>query len=401
VTGTATASRLEPDRIVGEVAGAVGLAEGEAGVRDVIRTVARHEPVAVRGISRTTELPVPFVAAICNELRKRGVVSVHRPVQLTSRGRRLFAAAALRLPVDAVCPTCAGREIVVPRRLSPAAEQLAKLAEGAPSARLELDQTHCTVETKLRRVLTMYEAGALDGRTVMLLGDDDLTSLAIKLVVEQLGLGATLAGLIVVDVDSAVLDYLRKQLRGAPFPVDCVHQDLRVPLPSALRGVAQTVFTDPPYTERGAELFLSRTAQATAPGRADVFLSFGARRPQDTLAVQRAISSMGFVVRTLVRNFNEYLGAGALGGTSHLYHLRTTSELRPLVDGTYDGPLYTGEFREPARPYRCTVCRQSTRVGPSERWQTIAALRQDGCPHCGGAVFIPRARTKREHRHHK
>jgi predicted methyltransferase len=62
---------VETSRIVGEVAVAVGLAEGEAGVRDVLRVVARREPVAVRKVSRATELPVPIVSAICNELRKR------------------------------------------------------------------------------------------------------------------------------------------------------------------------------------------------------------------------------------------------------------------------------------------------------------------------------------------
>jgi hypothetical protein len=57
---------------------------------------------------------------------------------------------------------------------------------------------------------------------------------------------------------------------------------------------------------------------------------------------------MGFVVRSLVRNFNEYVGAGVLGGTSHLYHLGTTAELRPLVAGEHSGPLYTRDLR--ARP---------------------------------------------------
>ena len=64
----------ESARIVHEVAASVGLAEGDAGVRDVVRAAARLEPVAVRKISRVTELPIPIVSAICNEFRKRGVV---------------------------------------------------------------------------------------------------------------------------------------------------------------------------------------------------------------------------------------------------------------------------------------------------------------------------------------
>jgi predicted methyltransferase len=277
--------------------------------------------------------------------------------------------------------------------LAPVAAELAALAESAPPARVELDQAHCTVETKLRRVLALYEAGALDERHVLLLGDDDLTALAIRLVVEQFGPGA-LRGLAVVDVDPALVAYLRDGLRGAPFEVECVAHDLRDPLPERLRGWADTVFTDPPYTRPGAELFLSRAAQATAGrARADVYLAFGPKRPEEALDVQQAIAAMGFTVRSLVRNFNDYLGAGSLGGASHLYHLATTRRLRPLHEGRYDGPLYTGDLRPPLRAYRCRSCGLVRRVGRGRTWPTIGALKRAGCPRCRGAAFVPLPRS--------
>ena len=49
------------------------------------------------------------------------------------------------------------------------------------------------------------------------------------------------------------------------------------------------------------------------------------------------------MTQRLSRDFNDYVGAGVLGGTSHLYHLAATSELRPLVTGSYHGPLYTAD----------------------------------------------------------
>jgi predicted methyltransferase len=384
------------ERIVGDVASVVGLAEGEAGVRDVIRTVSRLEPVAVRAVSRATELPVPFVSAICNELRKRGIVSAHRPVQLTARGRDLFGSNSLRLPLEAACGSCSRRGIVVPPSLEPLARELAAFADAAPPPRLEIDQTHCTVETKIRRVLALYEAGALEDRRILLLGDDDLTSLAISLVVQQLGSRATLRGVAVVDVDPALVDFLRRALVDAPFPVEVVRHDLREPLADTLVGWADTVFTDPPYTSSGASLFLSRAVEATAGRvRADVFLSFGPRKPEETLELQRAIADMGFVVRSLIRNFNDYVGAGSIGATSHLYHLATTADVRPLVGGRYDAPIYTGELRDPGRSYRCKGCGLSKKVGPGRRWSTVHALKQDGCPRCRGTSFAPLPRTRR------
>lgn len=384
---------MNGDRIVGDVAATVGLDEGEAGVRDVLRAVVRFEPVAVRKLSRATELPVPFVSAICNELRKRGVVSTQRPVRLTPRGRDVFGGFAPAHVMDACCPTCAGREIVLPPALTGAVRRLAVLAKQAPPPRLELDQVHCTVETKVRRVLAMYEAGALADRRILLLGDDDLTSVAIGLVADHLGPGLPIRGVVVLDVDPAVLSFVRHALRGASFPVECVTHDLRDPLPVPLRGAADTVFADPPFTSQGAALFLARAAEAVGrPGR-DVFLAFGSSRPATALALQRTIAERGFVVRRLIRNFNEYVGAGILGGTSHLYHLASTAELRPAGTGRHDGPLYTADFREAVRRYRCKRCAVIQRVGRGRTWSSVNALKESGCPRCGGTRFVPLARA--------
>jgi len=49
------------------------------------------------------------------------------------------------------------------------------------------------------------------------------------------------------------------------------------------------------------------------------------------------------VNQQLTRDFNNYLGAGVLGGTSHLYHLAATDELASAVTGTFAGPLYTAD----------------------------------------------------------
>ena len=43
---------MDLDTVVAEVAAAVGLAEGEAGVRDILAATASAEPAAVREISQ-------------------------------------------------------------------------------------------------------------------------------------------------------------------------------------------------------------------------------------------------------------------------------------------------------------------------------------------------------------
>jgi predicted methyltransferase len=334
---------LEAPVIVREVAAAVGLAEGERGVRAVLAAVARLEPVSTRRLARTVDLPVPIVASVCGELRKRAVVAEERPTQLTPLGRALYAAGGLDVHRAATCPRCAGRGLVVRAELKPLLAEMKQIAWAAPPARPELDQCHCTPETKLRRVLALHEADALVGRRVLFLGDDDLTSLAIERVVRRLGSTASIARLAVVDVDPAVVEHVSRALAAAPFPMLCLELDLRDPLPPSLRGAFDTVVTDPPYTVAGARLFLARAAEALDATGGDVFFSFGSRRPGVALLVQRAIAELGFTIVRVQRDFNEYVGAGVLGGTSSLYHLSAASELRRVVADRYDGPLYTAD----------------------------------------------------------
>jgi N4-bis(aminopropyl)spermidine synthase len=388
---------MDVDTAVTEVAAAVGLAEGEAGIRDILSALLSAEPAAVREVARLAELPVPIVAAVCAELRKRGIVDTQRPVRLTAAGRDALRAVAGGAVVRAGCPACGGRGVVIPEELAGLAGRLQPAADGAPGARAELDQTHCTVPTKISRVLRMHEARALAGQRIVLLGDDDLISAAIAGFAAWAGHPAMIRRLTVIDTDQAVLDWAGQQVAAAGGQAELVLHDLREPLPAGLAGEFDVAVTDPPYTVAGAELFLSRavTALAPAPGR-HVFFSFGARRPDQTLAVQRSIAAMGLAVRSLTAGFNEYLGAGVLAGASNLYHLRTTGEARPLIEDRYDGPLYTADNRAAAlRPYRCASCKAVHEVGPGARWAQIAALQAAGCPDCGGSTFRPLALVQR------
>ncbi len=262
---------MDVDAVVAEVAQAVGLAEGRSGVSDIMRAIARAEPVAAREVSRLAELPVPLVTAVCNELRKRGVVDRGRPVRLTPEGR-----AALGRPepgtglpeISGRCPCCSGTGVALPDAAAALTEDLARRCAGGPAAKLELDQAHCTVPTKIRRVLRMHEAGALDGKAIIVLGDDDLTAVAMAAFAALPGSATRIRRLTVLDTDADVLSFIAERVAGTGTEVELCQHDLREPLPSRLTGAFDVACTDPPYTVAGAELFLSRAVSAlsTDPG---------------------------------------------------------------------------------------------------------------------------------------
>ncbi|MDR6973957.1 putative methyltransferase/ribosomal protein S18 acetylase RimI-like enzyme/DNA-directed RNA polymerase subunit RPC12/RpoP [Streptomyces sp. 3330] len=372
-----------------EVAEAVRLQEGPPGVRSVLRALRRLAPASTKDLSRATGLPVPIVAALGNELRRRGFVTTQRPSRLTEAGLDLVAQLGMDLSLDATCTTCDGRELVIPDVLDEAVGRLRALMESGPAADMAIDQSHCTAETKVRRVLALLTAGALPGGSLLLIGDDDLVSLAVAVVGDVLG-GPIVEKVTVVDISPEILDYIQKVSAGLGTRIETVRHDLRLPLPAELHEQHDVAMTDPPYTPEGARLFLSRAVEGLRPGPAhSVFFSFGGKSPDEMLEVQREIMGLGLVTHGFVRNFNEYEGSGILGGVGFFQHLLTTTSTAPSHAGEFSGPLYTGDKRTRQREYTCVACDARLRVGPGARWTAVAALREQGCPQCGKGPFRP------------
>ena len=192
-----------------------------------------------------------------------------------------------------------------------------------------------------------------------------------------------------MDADERILTHLRDVAVAEGVIIGLVRHDLRKPLPKDLRGQFDTVSTDPAYTLPGLMLFLSRAIEAIKPEGGRIFLSFGHRPPDEQLEVQTAIADMGLVIDQLTPSFNSYVGAGILAGVSDMYLLDVTGDARPMIEGEYTGPLYTGQVRPTLRTYVCTECNSQIAVGGEAGGQfaTIEALKREGCPTCGSQTF--------------
>jgi predicted methyltransferase/DNA-directed RNA polymerase subunit RPC12/RpoP len=365
------------------------LQEGGVGVRRVLQAYRRLPVASTRAVSRDAGLPLPIVAAIGNELRERRVLTRDRPSRLTTYGVDLLAELPADDGPDPTCPECQGHEVVIPPELTGVVASLDRLVAAGPAADLTLDQAFCTAETKVRRVLLMIRYGILPSTDLLLVGDDDLMSVTVAMVAAALDrpLARRLG---VVDLSADVLDLIEDRLADLDQRVEIVHQDLRDPLEERLAGRYEAAMTDPPYTPEGARLFLSRAVEGLRPGAGrSVVFSFGPKGPAESLEVQRSIVDLGLTTRAMHPDFNAYHGAGVIGGHSHLQHLITTDETGPVVDGPYGGIMYTADKRAADREYLCLDCGTRPVVGPGAKWTRITALKEAGCPGCGGHRFRP------------
>ena len=373
-----------------QIAKATSLREGAEGVAQVLRIVYSAERITLKDLSRRSGLPVPVLAAVRGELEKAQVLGRRAGLVLTERGLR-FVEEHLQVTTryDPLCPTCHGRRIVPGKDLDPSVQKLAGYFRQGPSVDVTLDQAPCLPESSMRRALYMYRAGALEGKNVLILGDDDLVSLAIGFLGQALGGGALTRRLVVLETDRRWIDLIRGASDVEGLAIECVPHDLRHPLPKDLELPFDTFETDPPYTREGMSLFVSRAISALKPGRGQQgFLSFGPKSPAEMLDLHRDLVAMGLVVHEIIPAFNEYAGASVLGGSGQMIHLLTSEATKTLVpDAPYQASLYTGESSPTTRLYVCTRCKKAYKVGQGHSFVTIESLKAAGCAKCGNTRF--------------
>jgi predicted methyltransferase/DNA-directed RNA polymerase subunit RPC12/RpoP len=392
-------SEEEQHALLHELATRTQLREGAAGIEAVLRTIHRAGGLTGKELARQTRLPVPVITAIRRELERAQLVAPGPTIRLTPQGLVLIEGGWGWVGKGFLCRVCQGRRVVAGPEWSEARARLEGWFARNPTVDVTLDQSHCTPDTNLRRVLLMQTLGALAGKSVLLLGDDDSVSLAIGLVGQVLSPGSSgrlTRRLAVVDTDARILAHLTRCAEEANLAIEPVEHDLRDPLPAALLGQFDTVMTDPPYTLAGAELFVSRAVSALQPESGkQLFLSFGHRAPTEQVALQGLLAGMGLGVTEVIPGFNEYRGAGVLAGVSQMIVASSAEGAHPLLTGAATGPLYTGEVRPTVRRYRCMGCGTKLLVGQvaDAGAATIEQLKAAGCPRCGSQLFMLEERT--------
>ncbi|PIP17335.1 MAG: hypothetical protein COX44_00395, partial [Candidatus Portnoybacteria bacterium CG23_combo_of_CG06-09_8_20_14_all_37_13] len=107
-----------------------------------------------------------------------------------------------------------------------------------PKPERNLDQFWVTEETILRRAVVLGNIQNITQKSLLFLGDSDLTSIAFNLFYQA---GKTT----VVDIDSRLLLFLQNIAKDEGFSIDFLEHDLRKPLDKKRFSNYDIVFFDP------------------------------------------------------------------------------------------------------------------------------------------------------------
>ncbi len=219
--------------------------------------------------------------------------------------------------------------------------EIRKKFDLAPSeAKREYDQWFATANSSVEKVQVMQEKGAIKGKHILLLGDDDLLSIVLGL------MNLEYSSVTVVDIDDDILNKIAGIAKEYSLKnIYTQKYDARTEVPTSLIKKFDVVVTDPPYTKFGIALFLNKALEFLGAKNKYIFLYYGNsfKSPEKTLKVQEIINNMNLVVEDKLDKFIRYHGAESIGSASSLYVLKTTQFSKPLVLPNINEHIYTFE----------------------------------------------------------
>nr|PZN04824.1 MAG: putative methyltransferase [Bacillota bacterium] len=256
--------------------------------------------------------PFSVVAEIINALWERGFVSIepNGEIAITQKGQEFIKEVSIAPRRDFTCPSCDGRGIAMDK-IREWMQKFDELTVDRPKAIADYDQGYITTPTVMARVALMAERGDLEGKRLLVLGDDDLLSLAAAITKMP-------REIVVLEIDERLVDYINDRAQKLNLPVKAFKYDFRDSLPDQFVGSFDTFNTDPPETMEALEVCMTRGLSAlSGEGCAGYF---GLTRTESSLKKwnefqQMLLSKFRVAITDIIDNFNHYVNWDYLLGS--------------------------------------------------------------------------------------
>ncbi len=275
--------------------------------RDVERVLAALQRTGdVWKVVEYSRTPMRVVCALLDVLQENGGLTVQGDqLVFTAEGQAFCEQQGIAPFTTATCPTCEGRGVVLDL-LGDIRERFHTIAQQRPTPLRQFDQGYVTPEVTLARVAFLWERGDLVHKDIIVLGDDDLVSLALALTRRP-------RRVVVLEIDERLVRFIEEQKAAHQLTaLEIVQHDLREPLPEALCGRFDVFVTDPTESFVGFRAFTERGLLALRGAGSAGY--FGLTHVESSLKkwrdIQRFLLDYGLVITDLRDGFNRYVNWG-------------------------------------------------------------------------------------------
>ncbi len=201
---------------------------------------------------------------------------------------------------DIRCNLCDSKVVNIEGKMKPLLNFMVKVLQQRPESTFIFDQRPVNLKTTVRRVAYAIWRGDIQNKRVAVIGDDDLTSIALA--------RAYMAEEIVVfDIDDRILSLINKISKLHKLNIKTVKQDLLNKVPSIYSNHFDTFITDPTPTVKPLSLFTIRGLQMLIKKQGKVgYISLYPSHMDMNVDFQKILSKMNILITDLIPFFNQY-----------------------------------------------------------------------------------------------
>lgn len=176
-----------------------------------------------------------------------------------------------------------------------------EIQKNRPEPIREYDQGYITPSSAISRVAFAMENNDIQNKDIIVLGDDDLLSIAIALTGKAKRIK-------VLEIDDRIVEFIKNVGEKYDLNIDVEKFDLREPLPEELVGSFDTFFCDPTETLAAFRAFVAKGIATLKSPRCAGY--FGITRVESSLdkwkKMQKALLELGVVITDILPIFSEY-----------------------------------------------------------------------------------------------
>ncbi|MEM2341505.1 MAG: bis-aminopropyl spermidine synthase family protein [Candidatus Bathyarchaeia archaeon] len=240
-----------------------------------------------------------FVAVI-NNLFRDGLISVRGDrIYLTEKGLSYVNKIHLEFK-SKICSECEGKRIIFDGKFKGIMEKFTEIIKDRPLPNAAFFQGYMRVQDVIFRMALMHHYNDLAGKSFILIGDDDLLSVA-------LALTNLPSRIFVLDIDAGLGRYIGGLCKEHGLEIEFQQYDVSSPLPKGLLGAFDVFSSEPLETLSGLKAFLSRgIACLKENGVGYIGLSTAEASYRKWKSVEKMLLQMNCVITDIIRDFSKY-----------------------------------------------------------------------------------------------
>ena len=241
----------------------------------------------------------------------------------------------------------------------------------------EIDQKYITAESIIKKVNLLSKQGLIDGKRIMMIGDSDLTGLAIAIFCNP-------EEVVVADIDERLSEIYFEATLEYDLPVRYLYHDMRIKVIEILKKQYSVIIFDPPPTHNGIKLFFSRAIEMIYGGpNSHIIMTLNQKMLSS--GILEELKSMydldSFSTHTELITYEDQM----LGD---VFIFNIIKNIESKLIGHYLHPVYTNEVNKKLLTYKCE-CGNDIGIGLNENYKNYDELQANGCPKCGyKGIFV-------------